>query len=887
MLSRKLFIIPPMAVLFSSLLILTSVENRMFDLFLRAIPSLKEDPSVLLIRIDDVSLENVGLFPWPRDIMADATLFLREMGAGSVSFDLSYLDRSPERINSALVEEELPRELEKGFGEIDSAVDQVMEGFSQSWIFPDEAPDYRDYLLGITDQVRNSLDGSLSRITRDVDSYFGDSLAFFGNSYLTLTMVTPADIGKGQTFDMSPYDLPWLEDNIALENIDTAGDHLTPVSLGIIPTIPLFLERAAGAGFVNAPVDRDGYRRRLHLLMSFNGRYYGQFAFVPLLNWLGNPPVKVDDNYITLEGAFLGDETRDIAIPRSEDGSVLIQWPKQQFIDYRDISAWDLIVGNNIETILIKNLTTMGDSGFFSFWDRGDTPLTINEQCTYIRDSLSDGTAEESGVTMETYREYRQIFLDETDLFLNGPYEKILLDSLDPADSSTRDYVQSFFEETRNQFAEWRKVRDRVAGAVQGALCIIGVDATSMTDSGMTTFQERYPNVGIHATLSHMILNGEFLDDAPVFLSLAIALILSLLLAGIMRRQDTAHLVITGMAALVLTFGVSLLFFMVTRRYIGTAVPLTAMGITFVSSAVISYFVTSRERSFLRSAFSRYLSPDVISEIVADPSKLKLGGEKRELTALFTDIKGFSTFSEKLDPEELVRLLNLYLTSMSDIILELRGTIDKYEGDAIIAFFGAPIPMEDHASRTCRAALLMKKAEEELNKRIMSENLIAAPIFTRIGINTGDMIVGNMGTANKMDYTIMGSSVNLAARLEGVNKEYGTGGIIISQFTRDKLGEEFLLRRLDKVRVMGMQSAIRLYELLDFSEGSSPGAGDFLPDWERALDKYEGQDFAGARAGFESILGSFPDDGVARVFLNRCDEYLKNPPPADWDGVYT
>ena len=186
----------------------------------------------------------------------------------------------------------------------------------------------------------------------------------------------------------------------------------------------------------------------------------------------------------------------------------------------------------------------------------------------------------------------------------------------------------------------------------------------------------------------------------------------------------------------------------------------------------------------MRNAWGHYLSSEVINDLLANPEKLNLGGEKKFITAMFTDVRGFSTISEVLDPTALVHLINLYLTEMSDIILELRGTIDKYEGDAIISFFGAPVDLPDHARRACMAAIRMKRAETALNERFLAEKLAPSALHTRIGINTGEMTVGNMGTPQRMDYTMMGSSVNLAARLEGVNKQYGTW-ILISEITQD------------------------------------------------------------------------------------------------------
>jgi class 3 adenylate cyclase len=277
------------------------------------------------------------------------------------------------------------------------------------------------------------------------------------------------------------------------------------------------------------------------------------------------------------------------------------------------------------------------------------------------------------------------------------------------------------------------------------------------------------------------------------------------------------------------------------------------------------------------------------------------------MTAIFTDIRSFSTISEALgDPGKLVELLNFYLTRMSDIVLQNGGTIDKYEGDAIIAFFGAPVYMEDHARRACRSAVLMHKAEDEINREAVERGLITSgvmealartgiikraddprPLFTRLGINTGDMVVGNMGTPNKMDYTIMGDAVNLAARLEGINKQYNTGGILTSEYTRPKLGDEFILRPLSRVRVVGKNIPIRLYEILDIAAEAPPDLAEMVRQWEGAFTAYEGRNFAAAGNVFKAICLRNPADRPARLYLDRCAAYLKSPPPEDkWeDGV--
>jgi class 3 adenylate cyclase len=216
----------------------------------------------------------------------------------------------------------------------------------------------------------------------------------------------------------------------------------------------------------------------------------------------------------------------------------------------------------------------------------------------------------------------------------------------------------------------------------------------------------------------------------------------------------------------------------------------------------------------IRHAFSTYLSDDVVEEVISDPARLKLGGINRHMTALFSDVRNFTGIAEVLAPEHLVDLLNYYLSTMSDILLEQKGTIDKYQGDSIMSFFGAPIELADHALHACTAAITMKRTEAEGNRYILEKGISPSPLLTRIGINTGDMVVGNMGTQKKMNYTIISNAVNIASRLEGVNKMYGTW-ILAPDATISETKNRLLTRRLDRVKLVGINEAVRIYEILE------------------------------------------------------------------------
>jgi len=287
----------------------------------------------------------------------------------------------------------------------------------------------------------------------------------------------------------------------------------------------------------------------------------------------------------------------------------------------------------------------------------------------------------------------------------------------------------------------------------------------------------------------------------------------------------------------------------------------------------------------MRQAFSTYLSEDVVEEIISDPARLQLGGVNRHMTALFTDIKGFTGIAEMLTPNHLVDLLNYYLSTMSDIILEQKGTIDKYQGDSIVSFFGAPIELEDHALRACTAGIIMKRIENDVNKYVLEKGISPSPLLTRIGVNTGEMVVGNMGTQKKMNYTIISNAVNLASRLEGVNKLYGTW-ILASDSTIQETKGKLLTRRLDRVRVVGINEVVRIHEILEVKAEASDALFEQIYLFHKAFDLFEDRNWKDAEAAFNQVLQAYPNDGPSKHFIERCRQYMEYPPADDWDGSF-
>ena len=857
----------------SMLLFLTPLDRKFFDLFLRIIPSLTESEKVYVLTLDDDSINYAGGFPFRREVMADVVVLLKELGVETIAFDLSYLDESPQRLDPVYAADLSGRGLDVFFARLGEASEQVINGIGPATSAGDRAL-FKEELRVFHKNMRNEMETSLTLLTRDVDEYFARALAFSDCSWLTLTMISPEN-AFGAEIAGDPEIDQYLAEHVSMKNVVNAGDTRTGDMAGVMPAIHKLMSRAKGAGFVNAFPDPDGLRRRIDLLIKYNGDYYGHLALMAIQKKLHWSSIEVSDRAIKLKI----ENGRELRIPRTQDGSVLLKWPKKSFYDYRIMSLIELIQYTMIEPVFVANIALMQDSGFFFFWDEELSPWDYYQSAGEIRKTAF----EENGTADSEWMLSRQEFFDTCGKFLNGSYEDTILSEVG-GDAETADFVRELFGVSRQQYNRMAEIR-KTAEVLRDSLCIVGADATSMTDNGLITFQEDYPNVGTYSVAANMMLSGEFLDDAPWYVSAIIGLFYSLLIGFMISRFDTYRSIITGLSGLVILSAAFLGFFAITKIYIGFGAPLVASFATFVSLMISKFLTASREKAFLHNAFSRYLAPEVITEIINDPGKLNLGGEKREMTALFTDIQGFSSISEELDPAHLVKLLNRYLTAMSNIIMENQGTIDKYEGDAIIAFFGAPIFRPDHPALACRSALAMKAAERELNKAVLEEGLSPSPLFTRIGINTGDMIVGNMGAEHKMDYTVMGHAVNLAARLEGVNKQYRTGGILISEYTKEKLDDEFFCRRLDRVRVVGVNRPFRLYELLAQKENVSENELKAQKYWEGAMDNFERMKFTDALKIFESLVKYCPEDRVAKFYVGRCLTFIETPPPGDWDAV--
>ncbi|MBI5526507.1 MAG: adenylate/guanylate cyclase domain-containing protein [Deltaproteobacteria bacterium] len=417
-------------------------------------------------------------------------------------------------------------------------------------------------------------------------------------------------------------------------------------------------------------------------------------------------------------------------------------------------------------------------------------------------------------------------------------------------------------------------------------IVLFGVTTVGVFDLRPTPFEsEGYPGVEIHANVIENILSEDFQTrpNMIIVLELVIMLVLGVVFGLLLTRLKLQY-------GAILVVVITLAFFVVDfqlfyKNGLHTKILLQGLQavILLIGISVFRYFTEERDKTRIRKTFSTYVTKSVVEEVLRDPTKLQLGGQKKVLTVFFSDIRGFTSISEKLKPEQLVHQLNEYLTPMTNLVFKHEGTLDKYMGDAIMAIFGAPLDQPDHAARCCATALDMMDELKVLRASWKERGL--PEINIGIGINTGEMIVGNMGSDVKFEYTVIGDNVNLGSRLEGVNKEYGTN-IIISEFTQAQIAGQFAVRELDLIRVKGKKEPVKTFELV--SRGMpTPEQQTYISTFEDGLKAFRTQKWEAAAALFAKSDGMRPGgDPPSKRYLERIEYLKENAPDADWDGVW-
>ncbi|MFZ3048067.1 MAG: adenylate/guanylate cyclase domain-containing protein [Desulfatirhabdiaceae bacterium] len=421
---------------------------------------------------------------------------------------------------------------------------------------------------------------------------------------------------------------------------------------------------------------------------------------------------------------------------------------------------------------------------------------------------------------------------------------------------------------------------------LSGRMVIIGNTTVGLHDMRPTPFSEVFPGVELHCNVIENIIQQNFLSrsdrNAPL-----IDIALLILSAGffLILNHFTKGLYLAGGVTILFLghIGLTHYAFLDLKLWLNHVYPLLNLTVIYLGTSIHEYLIEEREKRRIRQTFSLYVHETVVDEMLKHPDMLRLGGEKKELTVLFSDIRGFTSLSEKLPPESLVTQLNEYLTQMSQVVFDNYGTLDKYIGDAVMAIFGAPLPQKDHSEKASATALDMIERLKTLQNKWRQEG---KPILEiGVGVNTGPMIVGNMGSERRFDYTVLGDNVNLASRLEGLTKMYGVS-IIVSESTWNAAQSNFFGREIDRVRVKGKLQPVGIYQVM-----ARKSDGMFNPKpletWNAAIQTYRNQDWAMAITLFDKVKQDWPDDPPSQLYQSRCQECLLCSPGPTWDCVTT
>jgi adenylate cyclase len=413
--------------------------------------------------------------------------------------------------------------------------------------------------------------------------------------------------------------------------------------------------------------------------------------------------------------------------------------------------------------------------------------------------------------------------------------------------------------------------------AFRGRHVIFGFSAPGLYDLRPAPVGGVFPGSEIHATALDNLLSGDFISDAGTAATIAAVFLLALSSAVAVAFSRKAWQSLLLFAAF-LPLPVLLCLLAYSRGYwLPLVVQEAAVALSLLGALAVNYATEGAQKRFLKNTFRQYLSPEYIEQLIAHPERVKLGGERRILSIFFSDLQGFTGISEGLTPEALTALLNEYLSAMTDILQEEGGTVDKYIGDAIVAFWNAPIEQPDHAERAARAALRCHEKLAEMRPALREKT--GKDLFMRTGLNTGFAVVGNMGSRTRFDYTVLGDAVNLASRLEGINKQFGTH-VLASGAMRDALPETFRAREISRVAVVGRNEPVRVFELL--SEKDSAARGEELSAFAEGLRAFSAGDFAVA---LEAFLPHAEADPPAAAYARKCRALIENPPER-WEGVW-
>lgn len=862
------------------------------------------DPRLGTIDIDNRSVEVEGRYQdWTRDKYTDVVRILHRYDARMVGFDVYFIEPS----TRSLSEQQL-----RSLKTVDSTA------------------------------VMNLLDQA------DYDQNFSRAISEAGNVYLAQFVVVPdADQPQAGAPVKTEARSPDQEEALAFirQHSPRLVGEAGSLWQGVDFEPPLKLLRGAARGFAYAQTvaDPDGARRRYPLVYQYEGVVFPSIALLMICDYLQVPIETVEvqpGTHVRLPNAHFPDgHVEDIEVPIDRRGNMYVNWAGKWDETFTHYSHYGLRqaarreerqqIFDKLKELVVANPALRSNPGeipaALATAGAGDQGAARTAVITYLQaGSIEQALGQNPQLSAAEFWKAKRVEKPspaQLELFSGIQRTNQVAAFLEAHPQATPAELQAALPHwdaeglrQSTQFVHGLLVDGRLPAAarplffypyviyqgqplllteLKDKILFYGLTAAGTTDLSVTPFQGSYPMVGIYPNVLNTILSHSFIHRIPAWLNALLIVGIGVLLSLVIPRFKVLNgaLLVGGLLG---TYSVvALLAFTHANFWLEVLGPVSALILGYLAMTIYGFILKEKEKEFVQNAFGHYLSPAVVDEIMKNPGMIdQLGGEERVMTAFFSDIASFSTFSECLTASELVRFINEYLTEMCDIIENYGGTIDKFEGDAIIAFYGAPIRYEDHAVRGCMACIdqqhelvaLRQRWKEDKNLPPRLQDLRQrwdqqGRVFVkvRMGLTCGPMVVGNMGSRRRTDYTMMGDVVNLAARFESGQKVYGTN-IMINDQVYEQVKDLVETRRLDLIQVMGKEEPVTAYEVLDRKGKLTPQQYEVVDLYARAMQCYDQFDFAEARKLFEQALQIDPQDGPSLLYADRCEEFALNPP---------
>lgn len=877
-------------------------------------------PSIATVDIDDLAFQTHG-FPFTRDLHARMVETIHHYGARMVGFDMFFYEPSGQRLSPVAI----------------ASLDD--DRFSRSAVL-DLVQDHDQ------DFVRAAKQTDFVYLSQTFEIAEGKTIDFAEQNQRDRTPAKDRAVEA-----LSRFSVPMAR--------ELAGQLFVATDIDV-PILP-YIESSRGIGFALPKPDHDGIVRHYRMAIYYDGRAYFSLSLVMACDYLNVPleNVRFQPDQILLPSATFPDgRVSDLRIPVFGQCEIIVNWagtfngtyrhfPYNLIMDFAETEPQNRAL-KFAKRVLVEAPDIFGDDDAYlaraSETDVGLPTDLLLEYRNIVMDcaGMEEILQADPSLTVEGFIQMMGIPEEEAAPIVEilGPYFNRIKNNLGIAEVLTENPDLSLEEVAARMDVSRLEdiglgvgiIRGLVdAGGVQphdhplffldriitgglhgehsserilrgeefdGTVFFYGLTATGTHDLNPTPFGAREAMLGAHVNVFNTILTQNFIKRLSVWQNIAVMLVLGILIGVLVPRYKALPGAGVVLAILsVYLVGVFLLF-VKAGIWADMLGPVATLAVGYLTITLYEYVQKEKEKEFVQGAFGHYLDPKVVDQLVENPNLVnQLGGDQRVMTVFFSDIASFSTISEHLTAVELVELLNEYLTEMCETIAVHEGTIDKFEGDAIMAFWGAPVPFEHHAQAAIYACIDMQRKCGELREKFEREGQMIELrqlweeqgrgefLRVRMGINTGEMVVGNLGSATRVDYTVMGYAVNLASRLEGAGKAYGIT-TMVSEFTYRAAGEIAEVRPLDIIRVVGKDEPVQVYEVLGKKGEVSQEKLDVADAYQNGFNMYSERKWDEAVAHFEAGLKIDPEDGPCQIFVERCNEYKATPPDDVWDAVH-